>query len=503
MALFFPSSISNISSVVQNLTAALAQTFYAIPILAGTVTHFPDASQKGRLAVTAPWRTAEDAIILKDLRDTDYPSFETLRSKHFPMVDIKYSTLTPARRSLHIPEVQPPQMDVRPVLLAQINFINGGMILGLILDHAFTDGAGSITVARVWAAYCRGEDGSQLISPEFVDRTQLMEGDGSARLEDFEEYFYYPEPRVPAPTHGFASRIFKTLRLWVVRSFRSLFDFGLKAMDQFRAVLRVGPAGDTSRSEPDPLAAEIFFFSKAKLKDLKEMISKLEGDETSWISTNDALASLIWCCATVAHKTDIHNNLESIKNKNGSVKRQVNEGSSMLGFVIDARRYLRPPLPARFIGNVLMWGCIVEPFSRVVPTAQGVTECAHSLRRKIKQYDDTYLPHLIGALRSVPDISRVRLHKMGFDGRSIVVNSWAAHEWYDLDWGEVVGGRCERLRIHKPKFEDFCLVLPELKDCERSREAAGLEVIIILKTHHMKALRENELFNRFAEWRCS
>ena len=124
------------------------------------------------------------------------------------------------------------------------------MILGLIIDHAFTDGAGFVIISRVWAAYFRGEDGSQLISPDFVDRTQLLEGDESAKLEDFKVYFYHPEPNVSASTLGFLPRVFRNLRLWVVPSFRSLFD-------------------STSRSEPNPLTGDIFLFSKAKLKDLK------------------------------------------------------------------------------------------------------------------------------------------------------------------------------------------------------------------------------------------
>lgn len=490
-AMFFPDSGSDVSLLVQNMTSALAQTFNAIPLLAGTVTRLPDAPQRGRLAVTAPWRTAEDALIVKDLRRTDYPSYEALRSKQFPMVDINYSILVPTRQQMLIPKVERLEVGERPVLLAQINLIKGGMVLGFILDHAFTDGAGSFTVARVWAAYCRGEDGSQLVSPDCVDRTRLIEGDESARLEDIREYKYHPEPKGPARTQGFLSRMFKNLRLWIVLFSRSLLDFRLNAMDNLRAVLRVGPANETSRSESNPLAGEMFFFSKAKLRELKEMASRLEGDETSWISTNDALASLMWCCVTAAHKTKIQNHSESIKDETG------------LCFVIDARRFARPPLPARFIGNVLIWGNIIKPFSTVIPTAKSVTECAHTLRRKINQYDDTYLPRLIGAIKSVPDVSRVRLDSMGFEGRYLVVNSWATQELYDLDWGTLVGGRCERVRIHKPQFEDFCLVLPELKGCKGNEEAAGLEVIVSIRSNYMKMLRENELFNRFAEWRCS
>lgn len=485
------------------MRSALAQTFNAIPVLAGTVTCIPHASQRGSLAVTGPWRTAQDALSVQDLRETDYPTYESLRSKHFPMVDINYSTLMPERRSMHVPNVKTLTHE-RPVLLAQINIIKGGMILGLIIDHAFTDGAGSITVARVWASYCRGEDGSQLVSPEYVDRTPLMEGDESGRFEDFLEYSYRPDPNVSAPAHGFLSRIFTTPYSWIVRSLRSLFGFGLNAMHAPRKMLESRPAGDTPRSEPDPLAGEIFFFPQAKLKELKQMASKLESDETSWISTNDALACFVWSCVTAAYKDDARNKHETAKDKNGSVQRYKYERASLLGFVINARRVLRPPLPTGFIGNVLIWGFSVEPLSTLVPTPEAVTKCAHSLRREIKRYDDpTYLPRLIGGLKSLPDLSKVRLSGEGVTEHVLVVNSWATQEWYDLDWGKFAGGRCERLRIHKTEIENFCIVLPEIKSDEGSENAAGLEVIISIREHQMKSLRENEFFNRFAEWRCS
>ena len=134
---------------------------------------------------------------------------------------------------------------------------------------------------------------------------------------------------------------------------------------------------------------------------------------------------------------------------------------------------------------------------------KSVIECAHSLRCTIKQYDDdNHLPRLIGAVKSVPDLSRVELDRAGFEGRSLAINSWATQGWYDLDWGRLVGGRCERVRVGELHAEDFCLVLPELKS-EGNEEAAGLEVIICIKRRYMKMLRDNELFNRFAEWRCS
>lgn len=455
--LFFPASGSDDSSIAENLTSALAQTFKAIPLLSGTIAPFPDARQKGRWAVTAPWRTAEDAIAVKDLRETDYPSYESLRSKHFPMSGINYPVMMPTQFSMLFQEVESPVVE-KPVLLAQINYIKGGISLGMMVNHAFTDGSGSVTVGRVWAAYCRGEDGSQLVSPDLVDRSRLMEGENSAKIEDLGDHLYYAESAQPP-----------------------------------------------SSPKSEPFAGGLFFFTKAKLKELKEMVSKLESDETSWISTNDALASLIWCCVIAAQKTYILDNLyvHSIHDDTFSLKDFLDNRPSRLGFLMDARQMAKPPLPAGFIGNVFTWGSIVKPLSTVTSTPE-MAECAHSLRREVKQYGDNYLPRLIGAVNSVPDISRVRLGRTDLDEFSFGVDSWAAMEWYDLDWGQLVGGRVERMRTQESKAMNFCHVLPEIKGHEGSNQAAGLEVIISLRSDEMmKILRENELFNRFAEWRCS
>ena len=166
---------------------------------------------------------------------------------------------------------------------------------------------------------------------------------------------------------------------------------------------------------------------------------------------------------------------------------------------------MKPPLPVRYVGNCVFLGHIIKPLSAVVPTAEGVTTCAHSLRHKLEQYiDGVHLSRLIGALKSVTDSNKLRLHRMGFDQFSLVFNSWATQEWYDIDWGTVVGGRCQRVRIPHAPYGNFCHVLPALKGSAGNEETtAGLEVYIRIKSRYMNILKEDRMFNRFAEWRCN
>ena len=51
-----------------------------------------------------------------------------------------------------------------------------------------------------------------------------------------------------------------------------------------------------------PKRTGTFFFSTAKLRELKEAVTERQTESKAWISTHDALASLIWCCISQTWK---------------------------------------------------------------------------------------------------------------------------------------------------------------------------------------------------------
>ena len=111
---------------------------------------------------------------------------------------------------------------------------------------------------------------------------------------------------------------------------------------------------------------------------------------------------------------------------------------------------------------------------------------------------------LTSAFGSVPNVTRLRLDWGPFPESAICVNSWAGMNYYGTDWGSKVGGRPERIRWSSLfEVSPFCLVMPKLDAKDGRSEDEFVEVGVHLKSIYMRMLRQDKLFNRFADWRCS
>lgn len=462
------------------------------------------------MAITAPWRNADDIITVKDLSDTDYPSYEALRSKHFPLSAADYSVLM---------SLPPRDQDDGPVIMVQIDFIKGGMVWGIIFDHAYTDGTGAAFIPKVWAAYCRGEDGSKFVTPDLISRDRLMHGSKTGRSEDYPLFQYGSEAevakaKVPEGVSSVTnplSRVLQTLRSGLSR-FRSASSIMLQALNKSGAETSLRNEISVSNAQDDIVVGEVFFFPKEKLSELKKAAST----QAHWISTNDALASLIYCCITDTNKAKNRpNNHARIKDPTTETSRtqwlgkaavlgshETEEPFAVLGFPTNARKHFEPPLPPNYIGNVTIWNGIAAPLSTVASSLQSVSTFANHLRSRIQTCDPVYVSGLIGVLDSVPDIGSVGLSPGPYPEFLVVVNSWAGFKWLDIDWGSVVGGKCERLRFEIVKVPGFCHVLPEIGVGSRCEGGEGLEVVVTLTQGSLNLLKKNELFMSFAQCRC-
>lgn len=483
--LFFPESPgSDVSAVKEALRSGLARTFEALPLLSGTVQLAHKAVQQGTLCVGAPWNSASDVFHARDLRHIKELNYADLRSRHFPVQALDKSTLLP------MTDIEARE---KAVMLVQVNFIKGGIIVGLCLHHSFTDGNGMAAVAKVWAACCKGEDRSLLVTPDMIERERLMRVGEGANLEDFPHLALLPMERPlreATITRGLLAWIHDTIFGWL--------------MIRLHSWIMRKSSGRTVRGIPASSNMPIFFFSKSRLAELKDMASQKRCDEDrdSWISTNDALCSLLGCCILSTHRASGEHDGGQIEDKDTEIVTK-RDREAVIAVVVNFRPFLEPPLPSDYIGNAFSLIRIALPLKTIEPTPSRITEIARLIRSDLKQLHPGYVDRLKSALQSVPDISRV-VPRLPLSQPTIAITSWRNQSLYDLDWGNVIGSKIERVRDWRLEpTKNLVIIMPELKAPSFVGEDGGCEVAIALESGQIELLREDRLFNRFAQWRCN
>ncbi|KAL2038566.1 hypothetical protein N7G274_008614 [Stereocaulon virgatum] len=494
--LLYFSSSSEPGAILATLRAALALTIEAIPIISGSIAlseHQND--QQGSLSVQRPHLSAEQILSSNDLREIY--DFETLRASHFPSNAIPLAEYAPKSFG--------DSAESMPVMMAQANFLRGGLLLFFAIHHCVMDEMGFFNVMRVWAACARGDTDLDFISPQWFDREPLMQGSGTGRLGDHPEY---------------------TL---------SLEGAATKATEDPSVFY------PTASSEVE---SAVFFLSNESLARLKAAATRLHGcrtgeqdvQENACISTNDALIALFWCSITSARIS------ESIEDENVFPR---------FGMAVNGRDRLRPPIPPDYTGNVVLIAKTVTSARTLLPSdPDSLVKAALLVRRSINDVDDAYIRDTIQLVRSVKDLGQLAPRRRPAVEHSLGCSSWARQPYYSLDWGNLIGDRCERVRWRSLRTDGLFMIFPRLPQAEgtegmpdrnrRQKRAlenllwhlwhtvwgfcrrwwwfsvdmpnrkplnthgnGGVEVLLGLKTDHMRRLKEDDTFTQFAEWRCN
>lgn len=283
------------AKVVDSMAKGLEVTLSQFPILAGGLKMDAD---NGRLWVTKK-KDSEVSLFVQNLEET-FPSFEELDRTDFPAATFKGHRLLPkavTEKQLFSP-LGDNQEDDLLISTFQINFIKGGLVLGVAIHHNCSDGPGCDGFLTTWAqnsAAVANGTSFQVIPKELMDRSRL-----SAKKPD-------------------AAR-------W-------------KELDHKFPVLKDGggppppPPADFKMPE---LAIRMWHFPKSKTEELKSRAMTKTGD--SWISTYDAIMSILWKSITRSKLELLHPDLGK---------------EVILVHALNTRKVLDPPLPETMMGNAV------------------------------------------------------------------------------------------------------------------------------------------------------
>jgi hypothetical protein len=429
----------NPEKIESALRNALVKSIAAFPIIGGSVGLMKGASQIGTLAVQAPFFAAEDILTVKDLRDKyDYGS---IRAGNFSPDAVDFSSVVPDFRG-----------NYSRVLLAQANLIRGGLLLTIGLHHNVVDEAGIYSILKLWAAYCRGDDGAALINPEWTDSTAIMIGEGTGILEHHPEYRLKPAEQSATHVKGYQEYI----------------------------------SGGTEGTE-----SAVIFFSDEALERVKKAAMKQSteskansAEAAQWISTNDALCALIWSRVTAARKLG------------------ADVPYSMFNMIVNGRSRLNPPMSPEYIGNVVFVTTKAAlPIPLLDSPAANLADTALNIRRSILAIDGKVIKDKIKAVTKVDDIGRLAPGGHSSQFRHLACTSWAGQPYYGLDWGEALGGKIKRLRYPKYLSDGIMVIFPRIPKGDAELGVGGIEVEIGLQKAAVERLRADEAFSQYAQWR--
>lgn len=374
-----PGSSKKHEEIYSKLSFGLARTLSEIPIIGGTIVAEDGDSGRVRIDIAEGYG---GKLVKQDFTGKSSGlgcSYEDLQKEKFPTSLLDPDKLAPLKK---VPNSSEPA----PVMAAQANFFDDGLILAVCCHHSALDASSIATILKQWAENTRA-DATMKISEELlttsIDRTSMMPGQSEATMADFPEY-KVSNDKPPEEL------------LW-----------------------GSGPGKEYC----------IFSFSKPHLAELKNLSSP-PNNSSEWISTNDALSAFLWHHITLARHRRRQNPRDS-------------EGPANLAIAINGRERLSPPLSVNYIGNAA-WTCQITLDEDLV-TSPDLYQIARFIRAAITRLDSDYLKGVIKAIGLLPKGTKLTITGFENPAQMLSLSSWAEMGLYKLVWADI--GRAEAIRL--------------------------------------------------------
>ena len=221
-----------------------------------------------------------------------------------------------------------------------------------------------------------------------------------------------------------------------------------------------------------------FMTNEANIAMRKDVIMAfLDSDDShgAWVSTSDVSCAILW---------------HAIVRARSGEGLDVEGKRSKLGFPVNFRSKLIPPLPQDFVGSAMVDVTADRPMTELVTwsTAQ-LARTALSIRQAILSVDDAYIRALIDTIDGLDDICNFNSGCESFLGDDLTIASWLDMGICALDWGEVLGMIEERTQSFDG-FDGLCIVLPRRRD-------GSVKIMVGIEASCMERLEKDQDFNTY------
>ncbi|KAI1417000.1 transferase family-domain-containing protein [Hypoxylon sp. FL1857] len=427
--------------------------------LAGVVTDVPYllssivTDENKHISLNEPHQTLEDLYSEEDLSDALDYTF--MKEQHFPPSTFSVSGIIP-------PDTIPPLTNPAPVFRARLTLVKGGLILCVAIHHSTTDITGFGALLKIWASHCRTHSSAAVgFDPTWLSRKALLEPPGV--------------PSRCAPT--------SIPELLHIQGPDDLAKFASTA------------------SRHNDFTTAIFYFPQKTLQALKRAVNDhiVSQGVASWVSSSDILTALLWS-AILAAESDSGTNAK---------------GNSTIGFPVNFRSRLNPPLPPDYLGaafvmtvataskeDLLSFATVADPLSDGVlldsASVSRLAKIASTIRASLHRVDEESVRDVLMYLDTIPDNHPPIILGPRHDGISIV--SWADQGVYELNWGSEIG-KCDAVRMPRLMSKRYPIVLPRLP-ATINGDGGGLEVIVSFDRKILERFEQSSPIRRFATLLC-
>ncbi|KAL6827952.1 transferase family protein [Trichoderma camerunense] len=463
--------------VFANLQEGLNRTFDLIPALSGKIMNSSEQEigyTRGNLCVTIPpdsmAASVRNRLVYKDLSNI-LPSFDELRDAGFPPSAFKDGLA---------------------------NFVSGGCILAVDLNHCCLDGVGAMIAIKAWAENCRYLQGNEAATCQWYDPESfnhslpeiIHQQEGWDRpLHEIDPSTWRYLPFFPPDDDKSHTGILATEETAKMGKDDNLLPtHGSKETvlsPQLNFTLH--PIWPLPRAERT-LKTTLFLIPPEKLEKLKQDSlpdAKVKGVTCS---ISDIVQAFFWRSAIKARygvATEIR------KETFGP------DDISILELPTDGRPYFSSLLPSTYMGSLLILNRSSMSVETLCSPKTSIGDVAYLLRQSAKSITPSILHDAFSILQWLPDHTRFSTANMGLEHMHAMISNMMLFQTSEICFGDQFfanGGSPESMR---PQLERgngrfrFLVIFPMKQD-------GGVELVMGTHPEELEMLMNDEEFTKYA-----
>ncbi|XPS80139.1 hypothetical protein M3J09_012100 [Ascochyta lentis] len=462
----------------ENLQEGLNRTMEMIPALGGKMVECSKDEIdyfKGELCVAVPPLSAptRNRLVYRDL-SYQLPSFEQLRLDGFVPSAFK--------DELVLRQDTFPQLPA-DVLVGQANFVEGGCILAVDLNHCCLDGVGAIIALKAWGENCRYLQGDKSATLDWYDAESfnhslpdiLHEMDGNQR----------PANEVDPDTWGFLPFVRLKLSTAHEPSIDELPSKRPLGQPPTYPLHPVWPLPPVERK----LDTTLFLISPEKVQQLKEDVLADPGTKGVITSVSDIVQAFFWQSAIKAR----HQVAKELHKQKFML-----DDMSILELPTDGRPFFSSSLPATYMGSMLILNRANMPVEVLCAPDTSIGQVALLLREAAARISPSVVHDAFTLLKSLPDYSRFSTANMGIGHMHAMISNMMLFQTSEISFGDALFANGGSPLTMRPQLERgsgrfrFLCIFP-------MKEDGGIELALGTYPEEREMMQRDEVFTKYAQ----